>query len=108
MYPSLINYNVLHEGDVLIKPIENKVVVNGIITTTNPSIIQHRADKGEVIKIGTSTKFNDSNIKIGDIIRFNIVYGIDIMFNEGHYILLSIDKIICKETNTKTNTKGST
>lgn len=92
MYPSLSSFNTFHKDDMLVKPIDNKVTTEGgLITTTNASIIEHRSDKAEVV-IGKGVYSK------GDVVRYNLVYGLDIMFEEGHYILIETSKILGKET----------
>lgn len=88
---SIENFEILHlDTDILIKPIDTKVKVNNsLITTINPSITQHRPDKGLVEK--------GSNELIGKIIRYNYAKGIDIELKEGIFTVLNKRDIICIE-----------
>jgi hypothetical protein len=87
---SIVDFKLMHpDTDVIVKPIDNKVKNNsGLITTTIPSIIEHRSDRGEIINDGISTK---------EIIRYDYSKGIDIELKEGIFTILSISDIICRE-----------
>lgn len=85
---SVKSFQLIHtDTDILVKKIENKVTTpNGLITTINPSITEHRSDRGEVV-IGTV-------YAPGTIVRFNYAKGIDIELKEGIFTLLDIKNII--------------
>jgi hypothetical protein len=88
---SVYNFELAHTTDILLEPIENKVVVNKLITTTTPSITEHRSDMGKVIK-------GDSNY-MGKTIRYPYSKGIDLMFKEGKFTVIRLEDIICIEHN---------
>ena len=94
---SIENFELLNiDTDILIEPIDTKVKINtttssGLITTINPSITQHRPDKG-LVKKGPNELLNKH-------IRYNYSKGIDIELKEGIFTVLNQKDIICIEHN---------
>lgn len=86
---SIKNFILSHSSDLLLEPVENKVVVNNLITTTTPSITQHRSDKGIVLQ-GNPEYLNKT-------VRYGYSKGIDLVFKEGKFTVIRHEDVLCIE-----------
>jgi co-chaperonin GroES (HSP10) len=94
MKGNISNFIITNPTDVLIKS-EHKEKFqtdSGILFNVNPSVIEDRPTKGEVIQVGDEI----TDIKVGDIIHFSKVAGEDLFFDDDigvWYIILSYESI---------------
>jgi co-chaperonin GroES (HSP10) len=95
MKGSVQDFKILHPKDVLVKAIHKEKFQSdsGIIFSINPSVVDDRPTRGEVLKIGKDM----TDFGIGTIVHFEKFAGQDLYFDDEKndwFVLLDYRNII--------------
>lgn len=75
---------------VSVQPIGEETI-NEIIVSLGPNSVLDRPTSGKVVSVGSDVK----NIIVNDEVFWDIADGIDMEFDDGHFMLIKEQRILC-------------